>query len=252
MPLQPFRLPGPSTLPLSNHPLSPFHDTHSPIRLSPLRASSFSDSFNFKLSIEAPGPVRTVNLFSCGCPLTRIDAKVTRVKLKSFICHSYKKHPGVGVRLYVHFPLCTFNPAPPFLQMSSLVPINVIPRQLSALCFHTLTHSFAPSKTLSPIFSFSCALLGENTRGGGTCTVSSIPSFVRQRWPWAAPSTSPHSSPLPRRRFSCWRIYAREYPFQSLAVSRSAVHPLLTQPLLHLFQRPALSTSPADPPALVC
>src|SRR5690348_18455019 len=96
MPLQPFRLPGPSTLPLSNHPLSPFHDTHSPIRLSPLRASSFSDSFHFILSIEAPGPVRTVNPFSCGCPLTRIDAKVTRVKLKSFICHSYEKHPGVG------------------------------------------------------------------------------------------------------------------------------------------------------------
>src|SRR5690242_21911209 len=96
MPLQPFRLPGPSTPPLSSLPLSPFHDTSSPILLSPLRASSFSDSFNFKLSIEAPGPVRTFNLFSCGCPLTRIDAKVARVKLKSFICHSYEKHPGVG------------------------------------------------------------------------------------------------------------------------------------------------------------
>src|SRR5690242_21940786 len=96
MPLQPFRMPGPSTLPLSNLPLSPFHDTSSPIPLSPLQVSSFSDSFNFKLSIEAPGPVRTVNPFSCGCPLTRIDAKVTRVKLKSFICHSYKKHRGWG------------------------------------------------------------------------------------------------------------------------------------------------------------
>src|SRR5690348_4669703 len=98
MPLQLFRLPGPSTLPLFKLPLSPFHDTSSPIPLSPLRASSFSDSdsFNFKLSIEAPGPVRTVNLFSCGSPLTRIDAKVTRVKLKSFICHSYEKHRGWG------------------------------------------------------------------------------------------------------------------------------------------------------------
>src|SRR5690349_19629121 len=104
MPLQPFRLHGPSALPPFNLPLSPFHDAYSPIPLSPLRASSFSDSFNFKLSIEAPGPVRTVNPFSCGCPLTRIDAKVTRVKLKSFICHSYEKHPGVGVLILLRLP----------------------------------------------------------------------------------------------------------------------------------------------------
>src|SRR5690242_3947161 len=98
------RLPRPATSPRTV-PLPPFHYTSRPIlRLSPLQVSSFSDSFNFKLSIEAPGPVRTVNLFSCGSPLTRIDAKVTRVKLKSFICHSYEKHPGVGVRLLLRLP----------------------------------------------------------------------------------------------------------------------------------------------------
>src|SRR5689334_16181091 len=84
--------PSTRTLPLSSFS----HTYRSTLRLSPLQVSSFSDSFNFKLSIEAPGPVRTVNLFSCGSPLTRIDAKVARVKLKSFICHSYEKHPGVG------------------------------------------------------------------------------------------------------------------------------------------------------------
>src|SRR5690348_285276 len=36
MPLQLFRLPGPSALPLSSLPLSPFHDTFSSILLSPL------------------------------------------------------------------------------------------------------------------------------------------------------------------------------------------------------------------------
>src|SRR5689334_10202519 len=46
------------------------------------------------------------------------------------------------------------------------VPISVIPRQIAVLCFHTLTHSFARSKTLSPIFSTPCALFTQNTRGG--------------------------------------------------------------------------------------
>src|SRR5690348_15147006 len=39
MPLQPFCLPGPSAIALFNLPLSPFHDTHSPILPSPLVTS---------------------------------------------------------------------------------------------------------------------------------------------------------------------------------------------------------------------
>jgi len=74
------------------------------------------------------------------------------------------------------------------------VRINIIPNALASLCFHTLTHSFATRKTLTPAFSIVCALFAENTRGGGSCTVSSIPFCVRQRWPWAASSPWPHSS----------------------------------------------------------
>lgn len=43
---------------------------------------------------------------------------------------------------------------------------SVIPWDLRFLCFHTLTHSFAPRKTLSPIVSCSSALFAKNTRGG--------------------------------------------------------------------------------------
>jgi hypothetical protein len=47
------------------------------------------------------------------------------------------------------------------------VRISIIPWGLLLLCFHTLTHSFALFKTLSPIFSTSSALFSQNTWGGG-------------------------------------------------------------------------------------
>jgi hypothetical protein len=53
-----------------------------------------------------------------------------------------------------------------FARVHVSVHINVLPRHLAALCFHTLTHSFALSKTLSPIFSFPCALFAQITRDG--------------------------------------------------------------------------------------
>jgi hypothetical protein len=53
----------------------------------------FSASLIFKPS--------TVNHSSLGF-LPRIDAKLTRVNHNPFVCHSYKKHPGVG---YARAPL---------------------------------------------------------------------------------------------------------------------------------------------------
>jgi len=47
------------------------------------------------------------------------------------------------------------------------VHINIIPNALAFLCFHTLTHSFATRKTLTPVFSIIPALFAQNTRGGG-------------------------------------------------------------------------------------
>jgi len=52
------------------------------------------------------------------------------------------------------------------------VHINIIPLHLAVLCFHTLTHSFATLKTLTPAFSIICALFPQNTGVGG-------PSFQR-------------------------------------------------------------------------
>ena len=49
---------------------------------------------------------------------------------------------------------------------SARVRININPWHLRFLCFHTLTHSSALSKTLSPIVSCLSALFAQNTRGG--------------------------------------------------------------------------------------
>jgi hypothetical protein len=43
------------------------------------------------------------------------------------------------------------------------VPINIIPRHLRFLCFHILTHSFAPPEMLSSINSISSSLFAQNT-----------------------------------------------------------------------------------------
>lgn len=56
----------------------------------------------------------------------------------------------------------------PFQALSRRVRINIIPFDLRFLCFHTVTHSFASSKVVSLVFSISCALFQQNTRGGGT------------------------------------------------------------------------------------
>src|SRR5580704_7377230 len=43
--------------------------------------------------------------------MTRIDAELTRVKHKFFVCHSYEKHPGWGApRRFALF----LYPTPPF------------------------------------------------------------------------------------------------------------------------------------------
>jgi hypothetical protein len=49
---------------------------------------------------------------------------------------------------------------------SARVSIKIIPRHLCFLCFHTVTHSFVPSKTLSPIVSYPSTLFVQNSRGG--------------------------------------------------------------------------------------
>src|ERR1700690_4141057 len=50
--------------------------------------------------------------------------------------------------------------------LSARVRINIIPKPLALLCFHTLTHSFALAKALSPVVSIPSTLFAQNTRGG--------------------------------------------------------------------------------------
>jgi POT family proton-dependent oligopeptide transporter len=44
----------------------------------------------------------------------------------------------------------------------------IIPWDLRFLCFHTVTHSFAPRNPVTPFRSMASALFAQNTRGGGT------------------------------------------------------------------------------------
>jgi hypothetical protein len=82
MPLQPFRLPGPSTLPLSNLPLSPFHDTYSPILLSPLATHHFP-------KLDTPDTTR--------------HARAVTTPLLSIESARFPSHMGVG--LCAHFKI---------------------------------------------------------------------------------------------------------------------------------------------------
>src|SRR5208282_645655 len=72
--------------------LRPLRETsvHSASAFTPARSGRYplSCSFNFKSS--------TINHSSLSF-LMPIDAKLTRVKDKSFVCHSCKKHPGWGM-----------------------------------------------------------------------------------------------------------------------------------------------------------
>jgi hypothetical protein len=114
---------------------------------------SRSCSFNSKLS--------TVSLSSLTFPLTRMDAKLTRVKHKSFICHSYKKHPGWGTPRHFSAPL----PICPSLATTNL--------------FRMIF--FARPHPLSPVESYS-----SQNKGRGRIArqlVSSILPFARQRLP---------------------------------------------------------------------
>ena len=129
-----------------------------------------------------------------------------RVKHKPFVCHSYGKHRGVGVPLRGRCPsltsrgnrgICFFTLKRELSSRFSLLTIHFrVPRAI--VCFHTLTHSLAPRKTLSPIFSALPALFAQNTRGRG---ISSV------QFSSVSPRGSAISAPL-------------RYPFPLLAVRR--------------------------------
>jgi hypothetical protein len=116
--------------------LSPLTYTYPPILcLSPLTAS-LNSTRPCRRNPSAINRIPTLSVTHGGappCPLSTLN-----VPLRAALCPP--------VRISVH--------------------IKVIPRHLAALCFHTLAHSFARSKTLSPIFSFPCALFAQNTLGG--------------------------------------------------------------------------------------
>ncbi len=103
-------------------------------------------------------------LATCHSPLAtksftiRTYGKFSR---NSFRSNTYKKRRGWGSWWHRLQPVL-LTPA----RHSARVRMNINPRHLRFLCFHTLTHSFALSKTLSPIVSCPSALFAQNTRGG--------------------------------------------------------------------------------------
>src|SRR5271168_2857744 len=131
---QPF--PAPQPLPKSSVP-DVYPDSVGAPAFTPARSGRylFSDPFNFKLS--------TVHLSSDAAFLPRIDAKLTRVKHKSFVCRSYKKHRGWGI------PVCSCS--------CSSLPITLAPVALTNLFRITF---FAHPCQLSLIESYSCKKRG--------------------------------------------------------------------------------------------
>src|SRR5690348_11324232 len=135
MSLQPFRLHGPSALPPINLPLSPFHDTFSPILLSPLPTSPNStrpsqldtpvppqplcfqsyphafrhtwgwasvSAFHFELS--------TLNRSVRTCPHQRHSASIRR-PLFSYSYALFCKKQNANSHLFIHLrTLCTNHP----------------------------------------------------------------------------------------------------------------------------------------------
>src|SRR6185437_4698810 len=118
-----------------------------------------------------PGPA-TLALFSTHP--SQLDTAVPSQPLCSQSHPHVFRHTGGCVSVFTS----DFELSTPYRSFRS-VRINIIPRHLAVLCFHTLTHSFAPRKTLTPAFSIICALFPQNTRGGGTLLSDRSPLAAR-------------------------------------------------------------------------
>ena len=103
----------------------------------------------------------TLLAVSCGRSLkgSRAEANDVRDLLLTFKVSASSLSLRSDLRLFP-LQLLTFN------GLSARVRISINPRHLRSLCFHTVTHSFAPSKTLSPIVSCRSTLFSQNTGRG--------------------------------------------------------------------------------------
>jgi hypothetical protein len=133
-------------------PLAPFHCTYRPMLcLSPLPTSPNS---THPSQLDTPVPPQP-------------------------LC--YQSHPH-AFRHTWGVPQCSLSilNSPFRTALPARVHINIIPRHLAVLCFHTLTHSFATDETLTPAFSIISALFAQNTGVGGSSfqRKPSIPSVA--------------------------------------------------------------------------
>jgi len=95
--------------------------------------------------------------------------------------HSFPSFPTVSLLTARLLPAKSNCPS---LLFYPRVPINLIPRRLALVCFHTLTHSFASVKLLTSLFSTIPALFAQNTGGGvppGILILSTLPHSLLRR-----------------------------------------------------------------------
>jgi hypothetical protein len=154
------------------NPTSPLHPLHSmechPACTEPSRSErSEGSAFDFSPACASPN-VDALDAASTLSPLSATHTKNTRGGGTS---QPPPKNSNRTPSAF-NFQRSTFN------GLSARVRININPRHLRSLCFHTVTHSFAPSKTLSPVVSYLSTLFPQNTRGGVTCFKPKILQMV--------------------------------------------------------------------------
>src|SRR6266705_3139031 len=128
------------------------HPDHSPLS-SPhcsARALSFTSFTSFaSLTSSNPFRIRTYEKFSC----------------KSFRIRTYKNVGGGG-------PPGRSTLQPPDVQ--TFKRLNVLTFFSHPLCFHTVPHSFAPTKNSTLLFSYRFTLFAQNTGGVASYRMVSI------------------------------------------------------------------------------
>jgi hypothetical protein len=125
------------------------------------------------LTFPPPPTPRSIPLIAVQPPIPPIHCNslysLANFVLNSFMLSSPNPQISSSIRPTLAFSLVSFisstsSASPAFFRPTlATVHISIIPWTLRFLCFHTLTHSFAPSKTLSPILSIASALFTQNT-----------------------------------------------------------------------------------------
>jgi hypothetical protein len=134
------------------NPTLPLHPLHF-IKCHPERSEG--SAFDFSPACASPN----VDALDAASRVSPLSATLTKNTRGGGTSQASVKNSNRTPSAF-NFQRSTFN------GLSARVRININPRHLRLLCFHTVTHSFAPSKMLSPIVSYLSTLFTQNIGRG--------------------------------------------------------------------------------------